>query len=250
MTLRPGIVGGCELLAREASAVSCAASASQATVAGTTAAPAQPASPAVRHTDWLDQVECLLLVASYAWLVVRMVQHVVTEGGLVNLLLLPSEGLVLVFIIIRRRPLAVSRSAVDWLLAMVVTSAPMLAHPGVSRPAFVPAQVVAILMFMGLVLQLHAKLTLGRSLGCVPANRGVKSSGPYCFVRHPMYAGYLISHVAFLLINPTWWNLCVYAFSESMQIPRLLAEERLLRQDPVYQEYCRRVPYRLIPGVF
>ena len=46
------------------------------------------------------------------------------------------------------------------------------------------------------------KITLGRSFGVVPANRGVVVGGPYNFVRHPIYTGYLITHVAFLVANP------------------------------------------------
>ena len=54
----------------------------------------------------------------------------------------------------------------------------------------------------GFVLQLSAKLTLRRSFGVVAANRGVKASGPYRLVRHPMYAGYALTHVGFLLAGP------------------------------------------------
>jgi protein-S-isoprenylcysteine O-methyltransferase Ste14 len=103
---------------------------------------------------------------------------------------------------------------------------------------------------MGLLVQVWAKLTLGRSLGLVPAHRGLKISGPYRYVRHPMYAGYLLSHLAFLLVNPTWWNLAVYGLAYGLQVPRLLAEERLLRQDPNYHTYESMVRSRLIPGVF
>jgi protein-S-isoprenylcysteine O-methyltransferase Ste14 len=103
---------------------------------------------------------------------------------------------------------------------------------------------------MGLLVQLHAKLTLGRSIGCIPANRGLKLAGPYRFVRHPMYAGYLLSHLAFLAMNPTAWNLAVYALCYGVQVPRLMAEERLLGGDPRYREYQAAVRYRLIPGLF
>jgi protein-S-isoprenylcysteine O-methyltransferase Ste14 len=65
-----------------------------------------------------------------------------------------------------------------------------------------------------------------------------------------MYTGYLVSHLAFLLMNPTWWNLGVYAFCYALQTPRLLAEERLLARDPQYRDYQAAVRYRLIPGVF
>ena len=90
---------------------------------------------------------------------------------------------------------------------------------------------------MGMVVQLHAKITLGRSFGCVPAHRGLKLSGPYRFVRHPMYAGYLLSHLAFLAMNLTPWNIAVYALCYSLQLPRLLAEERLLSRDRCYRDY-------------
>jgi protein-S-isoprenylcysteine O-methyltransferase Ste14 len=65
-----------------------------------------------------------------------------------------------------------------------------------------------------------------------------------------MYAGYLISHLAFLALNPTPWNLLVYALCYAVQIPRLLAEERLLSADPDYRAYQTQVHYRLVPGVF
>jgi protein-S-isoprenylcysteine O-methyltransferase Ste14 len=65
-----------------------------------------------------------------------------------------------------------------------------------------------------------------------------------------MYAGYMLTHLAFFLLNPTIWNLTMYVLCDSLQIPRLLAEERLLRQDPKYQDYMATVRYRLMPGVF
>jgi protein-S-isoprenylcysteine O-methyltransferase Ste14 len=107
-----------------------------------------------------------------------------------------------------------------------------------------------MLMLIGMIVQVHAKIVLGRSMGCVAANRGLKFYGPYRFVRHPMYAGYLIIDVAFVLMNPSDWNCGIYALCYAAQIPRLLAEERLLSQDSQYKEYRADVRYRLIPGVF
>jgi protein-S-isoprenylcysteine O-methyltransferase Ste14 len=84
----------------------------------------------------------------------------------------------------------------------------------------------------------------------VPALRGVKTGGPYRFVRHPMYAGYAIGHVGFLLINPVWWNFAVYGAATACQVVRLLAEEKLLSRSPDYQAFRSAVRYRLIPGAF
>jgi protein-S-isoprenylcysteine O-methyltransferase Ste14 len=91
---------------------------------------------------------------------------------------------------------------------------------------------------------------LGRSFGLLPANRGLILRGPYRLVRHPMYFGYLLVHVGFLLLNPSLWNLMVYVAAYACQVPRLLVEERLLARDKSYAEYQQQVRYRLIPGVF
>ncbi len=197
----------------------------------------------------LDWTERLLILGLYGWLVARLLAKYTADGGVVNLLLLPSEGMVVVFLLVRRPANVISRSAAEWLLALAATVSPMLVNTGIGE-TLVPLPVAAFLLLAGMVVQVWAKLTLGRSLGLVPAHRGLKVSGPYRFVRHPMYAGYLLSHLAFLLVNPTWWNLAVYGLCYGVQVPRLLAEERLLRRDPNYSVYEKAVRSRLIPGVF
>ena len=65
-----------------------------------------------------------------------------------------------------------------------------------------------------------------------------------------MYAGYLVTHFAFLLMNPNLWNVALYIVCGATQVARILAEERLLARDPLYAKYLAAVRYRLIPGVF
>ena len=84
----------------------------------------------------------------------------------------------------------------------------------------------------------------------VPADRGIKRGGPYQLVRHPIYAGYLISEIGFLLLHPTLWNLSTYSLALVLQIVRILAEERFLAQNADYREYMQTVRYRLIPRIF
>nr|WP_235996271.1 MULTISPECIES: isoprenylcysteine carboxylmethyltransferase family protein [Burkholderia] len=102
----------------------------------------------------------------------------------------------------------------------------------------------------GIALQLFAKLSLGRSFGLLPANRGVVSTGAYRFVRHPIYAGYLLSEIGFLLANFSTRNLVTISVWMVLQIGRIMLEERLLSDDADYRAYRARVRYRLIPGVF
>jgi protein-S-isoprenylcysteine O-methyltransferase Ste14 len=108
----------------------------------------------------------------------------------------------------------------------------------------------ALIMIAGLLLSISAKVALNRSFGVTAANRGVKREGPYRLLRHPMYAGYALTQVAFLLLNPCAWNLAIYALSWTVQVLRIGAEERLLLEDPAYQAYAGRVRFRLAPGLY
>src|SRR5438093_1166549 len=87
----------------------------------------------------------------------------------------------------------------------------------------------------------------GLVFGLAAANRGVKRAGPYRLLRHPMYAGYALTQIAFLLLNPGLWNLAVYALSWGVQVLRIRAEERVLLEDPAYRAYAGEVRYRLLP---
>ena len=197
----------------------------------------------------LDLAERLVILALYVWLFVRMAAGYREGGGLASLLLLPSEGLVLVFVLCRRRTEDVSQRPHEWLLAFVATGTSLLVTRGHAGP-LLPPMVGAFLLVMGMLIQLHAKLYLGRSFGGVPANRGLTLGGPYKIVRHPIYAGYMLSHLGFLALNPSWWNLAMYGLGNALQIPRLLAEERLLSKDEAYRAYQSSVRYRLFPGIF
>ena len=99
-------------------------------------------------------------------------------------------------------------------------------------------------------IQISTKVALGVSFGLVAANRGVRVSGPYRFVRHPMYAGYVITHVGLCSAMPSAINALLYVCALSLQIVRIKREERVLMQDQQYRDFSARVRYRLLPGVF
>jgi protein-S-isoprenylcysteine O-methyltransferase Ste14 len=210
-----------------------------------------PRKPGLSTTmaSCLDALERLTIVLLYVWLVWRVVASFDGNGQLISVFLLASEGLVLVFTLIRRRSLEITTRPVDWMLAFAATVAPFLVQPSPGHALVAPGVALSMMIF-GMLLQIHAKVALGRSFGCVAANRGLKFSGPYRFVRHPMYAGYLLSHLAFLAMNPSPWNATLYLLAYVLQVPRLLAEERLLGRDADYARYRQAVRYRLIPGLF
>lgn len=197
----------------------------------------------------LDLVEKVILISLFGFFASRMLFAYIDTGNFMNLLQLVNEGAVLVFIIIRRQTNTISQRPIDWVLGFGGTCLPLMLIPAAGT-AVLPMAICAGLLLAGFVIQMWAKFTLRRSFGIVAANRGVKTSGPYRFVRHPMYAGYIISQGAFLLSGPSVWNASVLALGWALQIGRILSEERILKQDESYADLCRSVRSRLIPGLF
>ena len=68
-------------------------------------------------------------------------------------------------------------------------------------------------------------------------------------MRHPIYLGYFITHVAFLLAHPSIWNLAVLVVADAALYVRAGLEEQTLLQDPAYARYWASVRWRLVPGL-
>ena len=206
---------------------------------------AAPKLPFWRKPRVMDRVEQVAIVVMWIFLV----QRVEISGNPYAPLLLISETAVAIFALIRRPTDKLSMELGDWLLAITATSAGLLIIPGVTLvPALAPLGV--FFAVGGNFVQAWAKLVLRRSFGVAPANRGIKLTGPYRYVRHPMYAGYLLVHVGVMILMFSPINMVIYAIGWWAQILRIRAEERLLSQDPEYAAYMTTVRWRLIPGVF
>jgi len=197
----------------------------------------------------LDLAEKVVITLFWGFLCTRLVPGIFESGEYLNILLLVSEALVVFFVVLRRRATAISERGADWFVGFAGTLVPLLALPPDGEPV-VPIALCTILMLGGFSLNMWAKLTLLRSFGVVAANRGIKIGGPYRLVRHPMYAGYMLTQLGFLLSGPNFWNACVYALAFGLQVARILAEERMLNQDAAYRDFSLRVRYRLAPFVF
>lgn len=85
----------------------------------------------------------------------------------------------------------------------------------------------------------------------VASDQRVISSGIYAFVRHPMYLGGLALFIGMPLALGSYWGILTFLLALLALIWRLLDEERFLGKNlQGYTEYCARVRWRLIPGVF
>jgi protein-S-isoprenylcysteine O-methyltransferase Ste14 len=187
--------------------------------------------------------------ALFALLSVNLLAEFVKTGHITGLLLLVSEALVVILTLVRRPAQLVDRSLIAAVMTTVSVAAPPMLRAS-DASSLAPDIVTALASAVGVLLVIVGKLTLGRSFGLVPANRGVVARGPYNVVRHPIYAGYLITHVAFLAAYPGPWNVAIVLIGDSALIVRALMEERVLATDVAYQAYCRRVGWHLVPGVF
>jgi protein-S-isoprenylcysteine O-methyltransferase Ste14 len=213
--------------------------------------------------DLAERIGVLILFLVFVnRLLPRLVQLVLFErehpelilaAGGINaqlLLLVLGEALGVLLILIRRRSPSLSTQPFDWALSLSAVSAPLLLTTPAPASAVIPGAVTTTVMLMGLLIQIAGKLSLWRSFGLVPAKRGVQTHGLYRVVRHPIYAGYTLTHIGFLLGFPSLLNPLLYAGIFAIEVARLLREEALLGRDPDYRDYVMRVRYRLLPGVF
>jgi protein-S-isoprenylcysteine O-methyltransferase Ste14 len=149
---------------------------------------------------------------------------------------------------VRRPPALVSRSIPVWIAAYLGTFGASLLRPGGTSGGLDTFGLV--LQGLGVVVGIVSLATLGRSLGLVPAHRGLVTSGVYRFVRHPLYASYVLAEIGYLLQSPRLWNVAVLLVVWTCQVVRILSEERLLGTDAAYRAYASQTRWRLIPRVW
>jgi protein-S-isoprenylcysteine O-methyltransferase Ste14 len=196
-----------------------------------------------------DIVSRAVVVCLFSMMAVRFGADFFRTGRVTGLLLLVSELLVVVLTVMRRSAAAVDRSMRARVLTTVSMLGPSLLKPA-SVVALLPQLATVGVSAIGLAIVIAGKVTLGRSFGLMPANRGVVSSGVYRIVRHPIYMGYLITHAAYVAAMPSAWNVAALAAADFALLARAVCEERTLARDPRYREYQQVVRWRVCPGLF
>jgi protein-S-isoprenylcysteine O-methyltransferase Ste14 len=107
-----------------------------------------------------------------------------------------------------------------------------------------------VLVTLAAGLSLVSLLTMGRRFGVRPALRGLVTSGPYRFVRHPMYFSYIVADIGYNLQEWNFITLLLVLVGWMSLVYRIHAEERVLSQHPEWRAYAVLVRYRLFPGVW
>jgi protein-S-isoprenylcysteine O-methyltransferase Ste14 len=87
----------------------------------------------------------------------------------------------------------------------------------------------------------------------IQADRGhrVVDTGPYRIVRHPGYAGGLLSWIASPFFFGSWWVAVPSLIVIAATVLRTALEDRTLQKELTgYQDYTEQIRYRLIPGIW
>ena len=107
-----------------------------------------------------------------------------------------------------------------------------------------------VLVTLAAGLSLVSLLTMGRLFGVRPALRGLVTSGPYRFIRHPMYLSYMLADIGYNLQEWNFVTLLLVLVGWMSLVYRIQAEERVLSQHAEWPAYAVLVRYRLFPGLW
>lgn len=115
--------------------------------------------------------------------------------------------------------------------------------------ALAPFVVSNTVFWMSILFMMYARFDLGRSIGLVPAHRGLVTTGVYGWVRHPIHTAQIAFYIAHSIRYFSPWNVLIIGIGIAFVFAKTLVEEKFLKEDEEYREYCRKVPWRWVPWI-
>jgi protein-S-isoprenylcysteine O-methyltransferase Ste14 len=203
----------------------------------------------VLSLPWLDRTIAAIACVPLVYLAYYRYEH--WHHGFPLIASALNVLILVVTMIIRRPPKRVTPNPWYWLLAFVATYWQILVLGLLQqgRP-LVANWITDAIAASSIVVVIWARLSLGRNIGFVPAQRELVHSGAYAYMRHPVYTGGFLAALAFLLRAYSPQNALLLGLGVFWFIPvKSLVEEDFLRADPQYADYMRRVRARWIPFV-
>jgi protein-S-isoprenylcysteine O-methyltransferase Ste14 len=140
--------------------------------------------------------------------------------------------------------------------ALILIMVGLDARFGWSPTFHTSVKIVALIVILaGWVLGSYALIENRYFSGVVRIQRDrdhhVVSSGPYRWVRHPGYAGALLSFLATPFLLDSWWAILPTVLLTIVLVIRTYLEDKTLRNElEGYSDYAKRVHSRLLPGVW
>ena len=195
---------------------------------------------------WVDKTIAVVAVMPFVYEVIRIMMRGemnISRGSIVIQFLI-----IIATMVFRITPVRVTPNPWYWLLAFAVTYyglfVAVFAQRGV---ALVPPVVSESISILALIVGVYARLSLGRSIGFVPAQRDIITRGAYRFVRHPIYTGLILSYIGFSLRMFSPRNVTMSVIVIGLIVLKSFIEERFLREAPEYAYYLERVRWRWFP---
>jgi protein-S-isoprenylcysteine O-methyltransferase Ste14 len=149
-----------------------------------------------------------------------------------------ATSVLVLTMVFRRAPKRVTANPWFWLLAFVNTYFPTAILPFMDRGRPLVSPVLAdVVALVALVFSLWARLSLGRNIGFVPAQREIVTAGAYRYARHPIYTGLMLSFLAVALRIYSPRNVTLLALAVFWMLVKSFVEESFLRADPQYAAY-------------
>ena len=120
----------------------------------------------------------------------------------------------------------------------------------VPLPAVIAASVIFLAGYGLYAEVMRENAYLSRTVK-VEEGQTVISTGLYGIVRHPMYLASVLMFLSIPLVMGSWYALIPFAFYPLLMVVRILDEEKLLSAElSGYEEYKRKVKYRMIPFIW
>jgi protein-S-isoprenylcysteine O-methyltransferase Ste14 len=109
---------------------------------------------------------------------------------------------------------------------------------------------IAVLVLVGNIFGLMALRQLGRSFSILPEGRRLVTTGPYRYVRHPLYIAEAVASLGAMINFLSPLAVVIVCTQYLLQFARMIYEEKVLRATfPEYAAYAKRTA-RLIPGIY
>lgn len=203
----------------------------------------------VLSDPWVDRTIAAIACVPLVYGVYYRYEHF--HIGLPLIAAVLNTLILVVTMVIRRPPKRVTPNPWYWLLAFVASYWLVFIIFFLRKGMpLAPNWLTDSIAMLGLLVVLWARLSLGRNIGFVPAQRELVRTGAYAFMRHPVYTGVLLTHTAFVLRAYSPMNAVLMGLGVLWFIPiKSLVEEDFLRADPQYAAYMKRVRARWIPFV-
>lgn len=196
----------------------------------------------------LDKLIAFVAVLPFLFYVFRVMQRGTLD--LVPLGIAFQHLLIVVTMLARRTPVRVSTNPWYWALTFMATYWLWLTAAYTPPGVFiVPPRFSGTLALLGLLTIVYARISLGRNIGLVPAQRRLVTGGAYRLVRHPIYTGIFFNYLASLFAAYSNVKVIIVGLGIFWFVLKSIIEERFLAEDPEYVKYMQQVRWRWLPWI-